>query len=173
MKILLIRTALHIAVFLLLIGTGCYTTLRAPTRMQNPSITENEYQRMDWDFGCGWYYHEISGGSDYFYYHSMPWWYNRRPDIQDSSLSSSLAPDQSQSGGGKVIRHDFDVPFQGNAALPFTPSMPQDSSSTIQPSVPADSTIKPNINMTTDTNKDKPETGQDSSSEKVTRRGRR
>jgi hypothetical protein len=165
-------TALHIAVFLLIFATGCYTTLRSPAHLENYTVTESQYQQADWDFGCGWYYHEINVGTNYFYYHSMPWWYNVRPE-STAPDSPSSSGDQGQSGGGKIVRRDNDAPYQGGAALPLQPHIPADSTAAIVPPVVQDSTVKPIINQTTDTKKDSSNTSKDNSTGKISHRGRR
>jgi hypothetical protein len=165
-------TALHIAVFLLVFVTGCYTTLRSPAHLENYAVTESQYQQADWDFGCGWYYHEINVGTNYFYYHSMPWWHNVRPEPTTTTPSADT-PEQGQSGGGKIIRRDNDAPYQGNAALPLQPHISADSTAAIVPPVVQDSTVKPIINQTTDTKNDTSNTNKDNSSGKVSHRGRR
>jgi hypothetical protein len=172
MKIWQTRTALHIAVFLLIFGTGCYTTLRSPAHRENYTVTESQYQQADWDFGHGWYYREIAVGTNYFYYHSMPWWYNVRPEPTIITPSAGN-PDQGQSGGGKIVRRDNDVPYQGNAALPLQPHIPADSTAAIIPPVAQDSAAIPIINQIADTKKDSTNTIKDNSNGKIGHRVRR
>jgi hypothetical protein len=170
-------TALHIAVFLLIFVTGCYTTLRSPAHLEYSAVTESQYQQADWDFGCGWYYNEINVGTNYFYYHSMPWWYNVRPEPA-APESPSNSGEQGQSGGGKIVRRDNDTPYQGNAALPLQPNISRDSTAISSHQVVQDSAVTPPTNMTIDTKQDSSNTNRDNSSKdnssgKVSRRGRR
>jgi hypothetical protein len=165
-------TALHIAVFLLLFIGGCYTTLRSPSHLNDTTISDAQYERAEWDFGRGWYYQTYGAGSNYFYYHSMPWWYNRHQNYQIDT--ESAANDSNRTGDGKITRRNDDAPYQGNAALPLQPIIPRDSLNTTNPpQTPPDSTIKLPTNMTDDKNKDIYKNGQNNNSDKVIHRGRR
>lgn len=164
-------TALHIAVFLLIFVGGCYTTLRSPAHLAETDVSETQYEQAEWDFGRGWYYQSYGIGSDYFYYHSMPWWYNRH---RNNIIGPISTPDDSNNGdSGKITRRDFDNPVIENTVLPLYPYIPADSSSAIKyQAAPIDSAIAIPTNMTQDNNNNSSKE-QINNSDKVNKRGRR
>ncbi len=164
-------TALHIAVFLLTFGGGCYTTLRSPSHLTDSVVNETQYEQSEWDFGRGWYYHSHAVGSNYFYYHSMPWWYNRNRnavigpviDLRDTSLAQD----------GKINRRNFDNPVIENTVLPLMPYIPVDSTSTVKhQETPTDSTVVIPPNKTQENNNNSTQEKKNNT-DKVNHRGRR
>ena len=165
-------TAFHIAVFLLVIVGGCYTTLRSPSRLTDSIVNETRYEQSEWDFGRGWYYHSRAVGSNYFYYHSMPWWYNRN---RNYGIDTTSAVDkQSELDDGKIARRNFDNVFPSDGAINIQPNTPPDSATAVVPATPLpDSAIKYPVSKTEDKKKETEGNKRNSISDKINHRGRR
>lgn len=164
-------TALHIAVFLLIFGSGCYTTFRSTAHLTGSVVDETQYEQSEWDFGRGWYYHSHAVGSNYFYYHSMPWWHNRYRNYTIDTVSAGNG--QPQDNNGKVTRRNFDNPVIENTVLPLLPYISVDSINTVKhQDTPTDSTvvIPPNNKQENNNNSTQEKKN---NSDKVNHRGRR
>ena len=69
------KTAILIAVFLLLFMGGCYTKLKHPTPVIIPEEAEViEGEDQGWDFSYGWYWSDSYSHSIHYGYYYTPWW---------------------------------------------------------------------------------------------------
>jgi hypothetical protein len=166
MKILTMKTALHIAVFLSLVGSGCYTTLRAPIRIE-PS-TSQPVRPPAWDFSYAWYGGGQYTGSNHFFYYNTPWWYNRHSGPQDSLGNQPVVLEPNNDSGSKIERRNFDNFGGGSFVFPSQPAPATGTSGTIDAGTSTGSTSQPIINKT-----QKSEDDDTSGSGKITRRNRR
>lgn len=164
------KTALHIAVFLSLFTAGCYTTIRSAAKIEQSE--PQSYGTPAWDFGYAWYADGLNSNSAHYYYHYVPWWYNNRPAVRDSSSIQETIPD---STGGKIVRRDFNDPIGGNfsPAISPQPITPNTTDSLTRSAANSDTTAKTINNQTNNSEDKNKQNNIDKSSGKVNRRGRR
>lgn len=99
------RTAILIAVFLLLLMGGCYTKLKHPTPVIIPEETGViEVDDQHWDFSYGWYWSDWYSYSIHYGYYYTPWWDDCPWCLQDDLYSQdgeiSIKPSE------KIVRRD-------------------------------------------------------------------
>lgn len=112
------KTAILIAVFLLLLMGGCYTKLKHPTPVLIPEEAEViEADDQHWDFSYGWYWSDWYSHSINYGYYYTPWWddcaWCSRDDSYRQDSDISVKPSE------KIVRRDDGyTPKEGFHYLP-------------------------------------------------------
>jgi hypothetical protein len=68
------QAAILIAVFLLLVLSGCYTRIKSPAVKIVPDTPNDLTVQESWDFGWGWYDQNWSDYNAYYGYYYVAWW---------------------------------------------------------------------------------------------------